>query len=73
MLVRGRRATLLVALRETAPAHAVPIRVHGAGDPTRRLGDLAITPLWPPSADMLGWSPPAGSMIESRVSNLPTS
>jgi competence protein ComEC len=38
------------ALSESARAHAVPIRERGAGDPTRRIGDLAITPLWPPAA-----------------------
>jgi competence protein ComEC len=40
----------LAVLREAARAHSVPVREHGAGDPTRRLGDLAITPLWPPAA-----------------------
>jgi len=40
----------LAALRETARAHGVPIHEHGAGDPTLLLGDLAITPLWPPAA-----------------------
>jgi len=48
---RGARAEPgLAVLRETARAHGVPIREHGAGDPTLRLGDLAITPLWPPTA-----------------------
>jgi len=36
-------------LRETARAHGVPIRECGAGDPTQRLGDLVVTPLWPPA------------------------
>jgi competence protein ComEC len=48
---RGARAEPgFAALREAARVHAVPIREHGAGDPTHRLGDLAITPLWPPAA-----------------------
>jgi competence protein ComEC len=48
---RGARAEPgFAALRETARVHGVPIRERGAGDATLRVGDLAVSPLWPPNA-----------------------
>jgi competence protein ComEC len=37
-------------VRGAANARGVTVRERGAGDPTRRVGDLSLTPLWPPSS-----------------------
>jgi competence protein ComEC len=50
-LPRGTRdAPAFAPLRAAARAHDVPLRERGRGDPSRRIGDLAIRPLWPDAA-----------------------